>query len=186
MAIWLGILLMLVPFYHYYGVGFENPGEEEHLGEEEEESGDGDGSKTKANQTPLWKYVSSPEARKWGGTTKFTCLHCKNTYTGSYIRARKHLCGKMPWDGDKQVGIKTCVSVTTQQRAKYIREEEETEYKSKRSKGDFEHDSSQSHRQRTPSTFSYGSGYGDIGTNIALRRRTISDFLDEGCTNDVD
>jgi hypothetical protein len=75
--------------------------------------------------------------------------------------------------------------VSQQQRAKYIREEEEAQYKSKKSKGFFEH-SSQSHAQRTPSASSHGSGYGGTGTNISLRRRTISDFLDEGCRNDVD
>lgn len=204
MAIWLGILLMLVHFFVIMVLesrrrvdhdeedeevgsgGLENPGEEEYLGEEEAESGDDEGTKMKVDQTPLWKYVSRLEGGKIGGTTKFTFLHCKNTYTGSYTYARKHLCGKMPWDGNKQVGIKTCVSVSTQQRAKYTREEEEAQYRSKRSKGDIEHDSPQSHRQRTPSTPSHGSEYGGIGTNIPLRHRTILDFLDKGCRNDVD
>jgi len=65
----------------------------------------------------------------------------------------------MAWDRDKQIGIKTCVSVSQAQRAKYIREEEEAQYKSKRSKGDFEHDttSPQSHRLRTPSTSTHSS-----------------------------
>ena len=58
------------------------------------------------------------------------------------------------------------------QRAKYISEKEETQYKSKRSKGDFEHDttSPQSHRLRTPLASSHGSGYEakSIGTNIPL------------------
>ena len=72
MAIWLGILLMLVPFFvimvlesrrrrvdhdeddeEVGSVGLETHGEE-YLGEEEEESGD-EGTKTKTNQTPLWK-----------------------------------------------------------------------------------------------------------------------------------
>ena len=136
MAIWLGILLILVPFFvimvlesrrrvdhdeddeEVSSGGMAIPGEEEYLGEEEEESGD-KGTKTKATQTPLWKYVTRPEARKGGGTTKFTFLHCKSNYTGSYTCVRKHLCGTMPWDEDKLIGIKTCVSVTAQQRAKY-------------------------------------------------------------------
>ena len=91
MAIWLGILLLLVPFFVIMvlesrrkrvvqdeedeEVGYsgydENPVEEEYLGEEEEESGDDEGTKTKPDQTTLWKYVSRPEAGKGGGTTKF-------------------------------------------------------------------------------------------------------------------
>eukprot|EP00253_Pinus_taeda_P036712 PITA_36712 len=164
----------------------ENPGEE-YLGEEElEESEHDSAQKTKQDLTPLWKYVIRHEARKGGGTTKFHCPHCNNNYTGSYTRARKHLCGKRPWNGDKQTGIKTCTGVSAVKRTKYIREEEEAQYKSKRSNGFFE-PSSQSHPQKTPSTSSYGSGYGGTRSpNISLRRRTISDFLDEGCKNDVD
>eukprot|EP00253_Pinus_taeda_P025103 PITA_25103 len=90
----------------------------------------------------------------------------------------------MPWGGDKQIGIKTCTGVSAANRAKYIREEEESQYKSKKSK-DFFEPSSQSHAQRTPLGSSQGSGYGGTGSP-GLRRRTISDFLDEGCRNDVD
>ena len=115
MAIWLGILLMLVPFFVIMvlesrrvdhdeedEVGFswfdENPGEEEYLGEEEEESGDNEGTKTKPDQTPLWKYVSRPEVEKGGGTTKFTCLHCKNTYTQVHTLVPKGTSvGKGQW-----------------------------------------------------------------------------------------
>jgi len=162
--------------------GDEEAGEsgfDENPGEEELEEGEHDSQKTKQDQTPLWKYVNRPEARKGGGTTKFHCPHCNNNYTGSYTRARKHLCRKRPRDGDKQIGIKTYAA-----EAKYTREEEEAQYKSKKSKGFFE-PSSQSQAQGTPSTSSQGSGYGGIGSP-ALRRRTISDFLDEGCRNDVD
>ena len=35
-------------------------------------------------------------------------------------------------------------------------------------------------------TSSHGSGYGGRGANISLRHRTILEFLDEGCRNDVD
>lgn len=135
MAIWLGILLLLVPFFvimmlenrrrvdhdeedeEVGFIGFDENLGEEYLGEEEEGSGDV-GTKTKPNQIPLWKYVSRPGGEKGGGTTKFTCLHCKNTYTSPYTRAKRHLCGKRPWDGDKQIGIKACVIVSATQRAK--------------------------------------------------------------------
>ena len=115
MAIWLGILLLLVPFFVIMvlesrrrvdhdeedeEVGYsgfdENLGDEDYLGEEEEESEADEGTKTKQDQTPLWKYVSRPEVGKGGGTTKFTCLHCKNTYTSSYTYAKRHFCGKSP------------------------------------------------------------------------------------------
>jgi len=122
----------------------ENPGEE-YLGEEELEEGEHDSSqKTKQDQTPLWKYATRLEAGKGGGTTKFNCSHCNNDYTGSYAHARKYLCGKRPWDGDKRIGIKSCAGVSAAERAKYIREEEESQYKSKKSKVFFE-PSSQSH-----------------------------------------
>ena len=74
-------------------------------------------------------------------------------------------------------------------RAKYIREEEEAQYKYKRSKGFLEPNPPSHHAQRSPSTSTHGSGYGGTpGTraNISLRLRTISDFLDEGSRNDVD
>jgi len=116
--------------------GFDENPREEYLGEEEETEHD-EAPKTKQNQTPLWKYVSRPEGGKGGGTTKFACPHCNKTYTGSYTRARMHLFGKRPWDEDKPIGIKTCVSVSTTDRTKYIREEEEAQYKSKKIKGFF-------------------------------------------------
>lgn len=68
--------------------GIGNSGEEE---EKDNESGDDDGKKTKVDQTPLWKYVTTLERGKGGGTTKFTCPQCKITYTGSYTHAIKHL-----------------------------------------------------------------------------------------------
>lgn len=112
----------------------ENPGEE-YLGEEElEENEHESAQKTKQDQTPLWKYVNRSEAGKGGGTTKFHCPHCNNNYISSYTRARKHLCGKRTWDGDKQIGIKTSTGVLVADRAKYVREEEEAHYKSKKSR----------------------------------------------------
>ena len=156
----------------------------ENPSEEEVEEGEHDPQKTKQDQTPLWKYVQRAETGRGGGTTKFHCPHCNTDYTGSYTRARRHLCGKRPWDGEKQIGIKTCDKVSTADRAKYIKEEEDTQYRTKRSRGFFEPISPS---QRTPSASSQGSGYRHGGTgSSSLRRRTISDFLDEGCRNDVD
>ena len=67
------------------------------------------------------------------------------------------------------------------------REDKEAKYKSKISKGFLESYPPSHHAQRSPSTSTHGSGYGGTpGPNISLRRRTISDFLDEGCRNDVD
>jgi len=111
--------------------GFDENQGEEYLGEEEESEHDST-QKTKQDQTPLWKYVTRLEGGKGGGTAKFNCPHCNNSYIGSYTCARRHLCGKRPWDGHKQIGIKTCASVSVVDRAKYIREEEGAQYKSKK------------------------------------------------------
>ena len=96
----------------------------------------------------------------------------------------------MPGDGKKNLGIKICVSVPTTEREKYRKEEEVSLQRSKRSKGfiDSYAPSGPSHYgQRSPSTSTHGSGYGGTpGPKISLRRRNISDFLDEGCRNDVD
>ena len=149
LAIFLGIFLFLVPLMVIMVLesrkqrGQNEEGDEEaggsemgeNPGEEELEEGEQGTQKTKQDQTPLWKYVNKPEAGKGGGTTKFHCPHCNTNYIGSYTRARRHLCGKRPWDGDKQIGIKTCPAAD---RAKYIREEEEAQYKSKKSRGFFE------------------------------------------------
>ena len=110
-----------------------NEGEDEEVGsgtylgeeeeeEEEEENDDeheGGGKKTKEDQTPLWKYVTRLGGGIGGGTTKFVCPHCNTTYTGSYTCVRKHLCGKMPWDENKTMGVKTCGKVPTKERANY-------------------------------------------------------------------
>ena len=205
MAIWLEIFLMLVPFFvimvlenarrkrqirdeeddeEGYGGSEENP-EEEDYAEEEVGSGEPENidSPTKQGQTPLWKYVQRMEGGKGGGTTKFICPHCNKQYHGSYTRARKHLCGKMPGDGDKNIGIKICTNVLATQREKYRKEEEASlQRSSKRSRGFI--DSGPTHHGQTSSTSTHASGFGSSGTG--LRRRTISDFLDEGCRNDVD
>ena len=71
-------------------------------------------------------------------TTKFTCLHCNNTYTGSYTCVRKHLCALMPCDQGKATGVKTCDKVSAKERNKYRMEEEVAENNSKRSRVEFE------------------------------------------------
>ena len=108
MAIWLGIFLMLVPFFvimvlesrrkrHIreeeedeevgYGGFDENPEEEEDYAEEEGGSGEHEATDTPTRQdqtqTPLWKYVQKQEGGKGGGTTKFICPHCNKQYHGS-------------------------------------------------------------------------------------------------------
>lgn len=111
----------------------------------------------------------------------FDAPHCNTTYTGSYTRVRKHLCGVMPWDEKKTIGVKTCGAVPQKDRAKYKREEEQAQYKSKKSR--LEQETTSSHRPFTahsPST--HGSGY----TPMQYGRKTISEFLDIGCRDDVD
>ena len=105
------ILLMMVVVGSRFGGGND---EDEEIGshtchgeEEEIESDEG----PKKDTTPLWKYVTRLGARRGGGTTKFTCLHCNKTYTGSYTCVRKHLCEIMSCDQGKATGVKTCDSV---------------------------------------------------------------------------
>ena len=69
-------------------------GEEEEEGVEEEEIESDEGQKQK-DTTPLWKYVTRLGEGEGVEPTKFTCLHCNKTYTGSYTCVRKHLCGVM-------------------------------------------------------------------------------------------
>lgn len=73
-------------------------GEEEEEEEEEEndDEHEGGGKKTKEDQTPLWKYVTSLGGGIGGETTKFVCPHCNTIYTSSYTRVKKHLSGVMP------------------------------------------------------------------------------------------
>ena len=83
----------------YHGEDEEEE-EEEEEGEDERESR----KKTKEDPTPLWKYVTRQARTRGGGTTKFVCPHCNKTYTGSYTRVRRHLCGHMPCDERKTIG----------------------------------------------------------------------------------
>jgi hypothetical protein len=127
--------------------------EEEEEEEEDDDEHEGGGKKTKEDQMPLWKYIRRLGGGRRGGTTKFICRHCNTTYIGSYTQVRKHLCGVMPWDEKKTIGVKTCGVVPTKDRAKYKREEEQAQYKSKKSR--LEQETESSHRPfsaHSPST----------------------------------
>ena len=115
------ILFMMVVVGSRFGGGNDEDEEigsgtyheqEEEEGEEEEEEIESDEGQKQRDTTPLWKYVTRLEGGRGGGTTKFTCLHCNKTYTGSYTRVRKHLCGIMPCDQGKATGVKTCDKVS--------------------------------------------------------------------------
>jgi hypothetical protein len=77
--------------------GFEDEG----VFEEDEESNEGG----KASLTPLWKFVTKVDVGRGGGTIKFLCPHdCheEKPYVGSYTRVRRHLCGIMESDDNKE------------------------------------------------------------------------------------
>jgi hypothetical protein len=119
---------------------------------------------------------------KGGGTTKFICPHCHTTYIGSYTRLRKHLYGIIPWDEGKAIRVKTYEHVSVKHRNKY-KEEEATQNKSKKSRVESKSQTSSSQRMfngRSPSP--HASGF----SPMHLEHRTISDFLDQGCRDDVD
>ena len=134
------ILLMMMVVGSRFGGG--NDGEEEigsstYHGEEEEgeeEEIESDEGQKQKDTTPLWKYVTRLGGGRGRGTTKFTCLHCNKTYTGSYTRVRKHLCGIMPCDQGKATGVKTCDKVSAKERNKYKMEEEAAQNNSYRLK----------------------------------------------------
>jgi hypothetical protein len=110
-------------------------------GDDENENDSDDAQKPKEILTPLQKYVTRLGGGKGGGTTKFACHHCHTTYTGSYTRVRKHLCGLMHWDEGKTVGVKTCVQVPPKDRIQCQRGEKAAQNKSKKTR--VEHESSQ-------------------------------------------
>ena len=87
-------------------------GEEEEKGHDDDDEIESDEGQKQKDTTPLWKYVPRLGGGRGGGTTKFTCLHCNKTYTGSYTCVRKHLCGLMPCDQGKATGVKTCEKVS--------------------------------------------------------------------------
>jgi hypothetical protein len=161
--------------YHTY------QGEEEGMeGDEgnENDSDDHDPQKIKERNTPLWKYVTKLTRGKGGGIGKFICQHCHIEYTGSYTCVRKYLCGTMYWDEDKSIGIKTFVKVDSEEKLQYQREEEVAQNKAKKPK--CEH-------QNTQRMFNgrVASAHGSA-LSPSPSRRTLSDFLDQGCRDDVD
>ena len=180
-GLWFILLVPFVVLMVVVGNRRRNDGEDEEVGsrryhgeeEEEEEEDDRNPKKAKEELTPLWKYVTKTQGGKGGGTCKFTCHHCNITYTGSYTRVRRHLCGSMPSDEKKSGGVCICKKVLPTQRAIYRKEENEAIYKSKGLKADNVNDLS------SPST--RGSGFSPVGS-----RKTLSDFLDQGCRDDVD
>jgi hypothetical protein len=155
-------------------------GEEEGMEGDEDNENDSDGQdpqKSKDTYTPLWKYVTKLIGGKGGGTGKFICHHCYTEYTGSYTRVRKHLCGSMYWDQGKNIGIKVCVIIDSKDRLKYQREEVE-QNKAKILRGEPENARTMFiGRSASPhaSAFSPSSS-----------PRTLSEFLDQGCRDDVD
>jgi hypothetical protein len=156
-------------------------GEEEGMeGDEdnENESDDHDPQKGKERNTPLWKYVTNLSGEKGGGIGKFICHHCHTEYTGSYTRVRKHLCGTMYWDEGKNTRIKASVKVNPEDRLKYRREEEVAQNKAKKTKVEPEN-AQRMFTNRAASA--HGSAFSPSSS-----RRTLSDFLDQGCRDDVD
>jgi len=120
-------------------------GEEMEEDSEGDDGGDGKSKTNKDNLRPLWKYVTRIGIGKGGGTIKFLCPHCDYTYTGSYTRVRRHLCGIMPNDDPKKnPGIKTCDKVDSKERAKYRKEDEEAQQRGKKTQN--EHDTASSQR----------------------------------------
>jgi hypothetical protein len=143
-----------------------------------EKSTDYDPQKVKERNTPLWKYVTKLTGGNGGGTGKFMCHHCHIEYTGSYTCVRKHLCGSMYWDEGKNIGIKTCVRVDPEKRLKYQREEQVAQNKANKPKVEH-HNTQRMFSGRVASA--HGSSFPPSPS-----RRTLLDFLDQGCRDDVD
>jgi hypothetical protein len=153
-------------------------GEEEGMaGDEDNENASDDPQKPKENLTSLWKYVT--RLGGGGGTTKFTCHHCPKNYTGSYTCVRKHLCGTMYWDEGKSIGVKTFVSVPPKDRLKYQREEEASQNKFKRPRVELE-------SAQRMFTGRFAPPHASAFSPSSSGRRTLLDFLDQGCRDDVD
>jgi hypothetical protein len=147
--------------------------------EDNENDSDGqDPQKSKDKYTPLWKYITKLSGEKGCGTGKFICHHCHKGYTGSYTRVRKHLCGSMYWDEGKNIGIKACVIIDSKDRLKYQREEEVAQNKAKRPRGEPEN-------ARRMFIGRSASPHASAFSPSSLPR-TLSEFLDQGCRDDVD
>jgi hypothetical protein len=84
----------------------------------------------------------------------------------------------MNWYEGKSIGIKTCVKVDPEERLKYQREKEVAQNKAKKPK--VEHQNTQiMFSSRAASV--HGSAF-----SSSPSRRTLSNFLDQGCRDDVD
>jgi len=89
----------------------------------------------------------------------------------------------MPWDEGKTIGVKSSEHVPVKDRNKYIKEEEEAQNKSKKSRVEYKSQTSNSQRMfngRFPSPHASEFSLGHSG------HRTISNFPDQGYRNDVD
>ncbi|KAL1198975.1 hypothetical protein V5N11_004943 [Cardamine amara subsp. amara] len=65
------------------------------------------------DKAPLWIYVKKIEKLAGGGSWRFECNFCNNSYVGSHTRVMTHLLQ----EGIKGIkGIKGCLKVTPQQR----------------------------------------------------------------------
>jgi hypothetical protein len=84
----------------------------------------------------------------------------------------------MYWDEGKSIGVKTCVKVEPKDKLEYQREEEVEKNKCKKRK--VEHESAQ--RMFTSRVASPHAS----ALSPSSSRRTLSNFLDQGCKDDVD
>jgi len=161
------------------GIEVDNTYQGEEEGMEGDEDNENDPPQKKEKHTPLWKHFIRLGGGKEGGNTKFICHHCHTEYTGYYTRVRKHLCGTMYLDEGKIIGVKTSVKVEPEDRLKYQREEEVAQNKSKKPKVE---------PQSAQRMFigQSASPHASAFLPLTSRRRTILDFLEQGCRDDVD
>jgi hypothetical protein len=151
---------------------------------EGEEGGEGDDNEVdsgKASLTPLWRYVTKLEEGRGGGTTKFLCPHgCRprKPYSGSYTRVRRHLCGALNNDDNREsIGIAICPKITQEQRENYIKIEEVAQRMNTKK---------QKVQPDASSPFSSSSVGGRSSPNGRGSKRTIEDFLDITGREEVD
>jgi hypothetical protein len=116
-----------------------------------------------------------------GGTTKFVCQHdCHQgkPYTGSYKRARRHLCGVMESDDNKgAIGISICPKISKKERQKYIKIEEVAQRK---------YGEKQKLHSDASSKFGGNTSTSPHGSTTSDYRRTRTDFLDIEGRDEVD
>jgi hypothetical protein len=83
----------------------------------------------------------------------------------------------------KTIGVETCEHVPVKDRNKYKKEEEATQNKSKKSRVESKSQTSSSQRMfGGQSPYPHASGF----LPVLSGHRTILDFLDQGCRDDVD